>query len=109
MNNADKNVKMYACKKATNNSSKLSAVAPNTLAGITPNQFCDLLRMLCSITEVAPIRLTGKEINHLVASSGDADAKSLETIFRDVSADPQSAARQTQGYLQSDGKAFSAS
>ena len=30
INNADKNVKMYACKKATNNSNKLSAAEPTT-------------------------------------------------------------------------------
>ena len=38
MNNADKNVKMYACIKATNSSSKLNATNPSTLAGVTAYQ-----------------------------------------------------------------------
>jgi hypothetical protein len=41
INRADKNVKIYACKNATNNSSILSAVAPRTLAGITPHHQSD--------------------------------------------------------------------
>ena len=38
MNSAVKKVKTYACKKATNNSNKLSAVTPSTLATVTPPQ-----------------------------------------------------------------------
>ena len=36
MNRADKNVKIYACRNATNSSSKLNAVAPRIVAGATP-------------------------------------------------------------------------
>ena len=36
MNRADRNVNMYACRKATNSSSRLSANAPKMLAGATP-------------------------------------------------------------------------
>ena len=35
MNSAERKVKIYACKKATNNSRRLSRITPTMLAGIT--------------------------------------------------------------------------
>ncbi|MFB3103702.1 MAG: hypothetical protein ACE1ZA_02135, partial [Pseudomonadales bacterium] len=87
------NALRYAFKTVTNDNTRRMLLLQNVA-------FLPMFR-----AEMGDSDITGKEINHLAASTGDADAKSLETIFRDVSADPQSAARQTLGYLQSDGKA----
>ena len=38
INSADKKVKIYACRNATNNSKSVIAAEPKTLANVTPNQ-----------------------------------------------------------------------
>src|SRR6185312_8034288 len=51
MNNADKNVKMYACRNATNNSNKLNRVELTTLIELTSSQW---LMLYCAATTTSP-------------------------------------------------------
>ena len=50
MNSAVRKVKTYACKNATNNSSKLKAVTPSTLAKVIPPHSASPVSVLAAMT-----------------------------------------------------------